>query len=325
MQDHRKRGAALADSTDLELAQNGDRVNRTVSFRSGLSLGPNEGKVIAQVGPRPPLESPESQIMEWSEPGGWKSYKVALTAIRMCMLEASEAELVIMGASGYASVVAGSTSTEEMVDESRNGPMCRGNIRDMHAIGEHLYAAGMSRQVYRRESAMHWVHCDQGTVQPLGSLAVAGFSAIDGITESDIYAVGFNGEIWHYDGKDWRRLDSPTNLILHRVRAIGPDTVFASGQEGVLLQGSQNGWRAVDHGVTTDDLWGMDWFEGSLYVASDRAIYRFANGRLEAVDTNLGKSFTYRHLHANKGALWSFGPKHIAKTDGRGWLDVTPV
>jgi hypothetical protein len=242
----------------------------------------------------------------------------------MWMLSEPHKQLVIMGAGGYVAVVTGGTVTEEMVDESVEGPRGRGNIRDMRLIGGHLYAAGMNRQVYRREGPQRWVHCDRGVVQPLGNLTVSGFSAIDGLTESDIYAAGFNGEIWHYDGKSWQQFDSPTNVLLHRIRVVGADLAFASGQLGVLLQGSRQGWRPIEHDVTTEDLWGMEWFDGHLYVAGDEAIYRVEGDQLKVVDTGLGTSFTYRHLHANAGAMWSFGPKHIAKTDGKMWMDVTP-
>ena len=295
-----------------------------LSFRSGFSLGVDEGKVIAQVGPRPHPDLSESLIMEWSLGSGWSAYKIILTAIRMWVLNEPRNQLVVMGAGGYLAVVSDGKTTEEMVDESDAGPRYQGNIRDMRLIGSHLYAAGMSRQVYRREGPMRWVHCDQGVAQPLGTVEVAGFSAIDGLTESYIYASGFNGEIWHYDGRDWHQVESPTNLILHRIRVIEPDLIFASGQEGVLLQGSRTGWRPIEHDVTNENLWGMEWFNGKLYLAGEQAIYGLDGDQLELVDTGLGDSFTYRHLHANNGAMWSFGPKHIAKTDGRTWMDVTP-
>ena len=297
----------------------------SLSFRSGVSLGADEGKVIAQLGPHPDPEFPESQIMEWSKQNGWSSTKINLTAIRMCVLNEPGNQLVVMGKGGYVVVMSDGQITEEMVDESDKGPRFKGNIRDMRLIGNHLYAAGMSRQVYRREGFMHWVHCDQGVVQqPPQLLEIAGFSTIDGLTESDIYAAGFEGEIWHYDGRTWHQIDSPTNLILHRIRVIEPNLVFASGQKGLLLQGSQEVWKPIEHDVTTDNLWGMEWFEEQLHVAGDHAIYRLDGDQLEVVDTGLGDLFTYRHLHANRGAMWSFGPKHIAKTDGKTWMDVTP-
>lgn len=287
-------------------------------------MGVGSGKVIAQVGSLPAPDFPESHIMEWSEQEGWRSYKVGLTARRMWHLEEPQPQLVIMGAGGYVAIVSDSAVTEEMVDETDDGPRYRGNIRDMRLIGDHLYAVGMNRQVYRRDRPGQWVHCDQGVVQPRGNLTVSGFSAIDGLTERDIYTAGFNGEIWHYDGLEWRALDSPTNVLLHRIRVVAPDLAFAAGQEGVLLQGHGDVWRFIDHDLTSENLWGMEWFRDRLYIAGDTALFRLDDGVLSRVETGLGETFTYRHLHAFQGAMWSFGPKHIAKTDGDAWTDLTP-
>mgnify|MGYP002395815536 CR=1 FL=1 len=295
-----------------------------LSFRSGISLGPNEGKVIAQLGPSPHRDFPESYIMEWSAQKGWRTRKIQLTAIRMSTIKLPTDQLIIMGAGGYVVVISGDKTTEEMVDPTDTGPKFRGNIRDMRLIGSHLYAAGMNRQVYRRDGSNRWLHCDEGVVLPLGTLEITGFSAIDGINEKNIYAAGFNGDIWKYNGRNWRQIDSATNVILHRIRVIESNLIFAGGQKGVLLKGSEHEWHPVMHDITSDDLWGMEWFRGRLYVSTDYAIYVLDGEQLEAVNTGLGDSFTYRHLHASNGAMWSFGPKHIAKTDGKKWIDVSP-
>lgn len=304
----------MTDTSDLSL-----------SFRSGISLGIDEGMVIAQKGPRPDPEFPESHIMHWTADRGWRTQVIALTAIRMTTVEEAETDLLIMGAGGFIAAMSGERFTEEMVDESNEGPKFRGNIRDMRVIGKHAYAVGMSRQVYRRDGPGSWRHWDAGVVQPLGTLDIAGFSAIDGFSESDLYAAGFEGEIWHFDGDGWRPVDSPTNLIIHRVRTIAPDRVYASGQKGVLLEGRDQAWKPILHDATSEDLWGMEWFNDSLYVSSESGIFRLEDDTLTAVDTGLGDGFSYRHLHAHGGAMWSFGPGHVAKTDGQTWTDVTPT
>jgi hypothetical protein len=295
-----------------------------ISFRSGISLGMDAGIVIAQEGRKPDIDFPESLIMEWSAPVGWTSFKIPLTAIRMCQLPGTDPELVVMGAGGYVHVVSQRRIVEEMIDLTNEGPRLRGNIRDMRLIGDHIYAAGMNRQVYRRIAPGKWVHCDRGVVQPLGTLEITGFCAIDGLSESEFWAVGFNGEIWYCAGQTWYRIDSPTNLILHRVRVIDDDLIYASGQEGVLLKGSRNGWQHIEHTITNENLWGMEWFNDRLYIAGDHAIYCYDGNQLAVVDTGLGDNYTYRHLNAFNGGMWSFGTHHIARTDGKNWYDVTP-
>jgi hypothetical protein len=207
-----------------------------------------------------------------------------------------------------------------------DGPQGRGPLRDLKWIGNHLYAVGMSRQVYRREGVGIWIHRDEGTVLPLGSKTVAGFNSIDGISEDDFYAVGFGGEIWRSLNGRWREIESPTNVVLHRVRVIRDDLAYACGQEGVLLRGRGDGWEQIDHGATEDDLWDVEWYGDRLYVAHDDGLFLLTDADdLDIVKFGIRGTITCRHLHANDGVLLSSGPKNVLWTgDGKKWQDITP-
>lgn len=215
---------------------------------------------------------------------------------------------------------------EEEIDPSDEGPKRRGHIRDLRVIGEYAYVSGMSRQVYRREGPGVWSRQDSGTVLPRGAIELAGFNAIDGLSEDDIYAVGFGGEIWRRYQGNWRRLESPTDVVLHRIRVIAPDLVYISGQGGVLLRGFGDSWEVIPHEATEADLWGMEWYRERLYVACDDGMFVLSpDDDLQQIDLGLGEPWTCRHLHANDGVMWSFGPKHLAWTeDAVTWHDVTP-
>ncbi len=126
-------------------------------------------------------------------------------------------------------------------------------------------------------------------------------------------------------GTSWRQLDSPTNVVLTRVRVVKPDLIYAVGQQGVLLQSNGETWKVIDHHVTDDDFWGLEWFKDRLYIASEPCLYRLkSTGTLEAVDTGDSEDDqTYYDLHANDGVLWSVGPKTLLWTDGKKWHEVT--
>jgi hypothetical protein len=147
---------------------------------------------------------------------------------------------------------------------------------------------------------------------------------MDGLDESDIYAVGFEGEIWRRVSEKWRQLESPTNVILHQVRMVKKNLAYACGQKGVLLVGKGDEWTEIKHTATEDDLWGMQLFNDTLYVASDDGIFALdKNSDLNAVSVKGIKTFGY--LHANEGVMWSFGLKDLIWTDdGKKWHDETP-
>jgi hypothetical protein len=297
------------------------------SFLSGFVQDRNTGRVIAQIDDLKDAGATDSHLMKWiRSEGRWYSFDLEWHATRLCIVTSPELHLLAVGPAGIAYVGTAAGNAEEEIDPTDDGPRRRGDIRDLRIIGAHVYAAGMSRQVYRREGKGNWTRQDAGTVQPRGSLEVAGFNSIDGVSEADIYAVGFGGEIWRRVAGAWHQVESPTNVVLHRVRAVSDDLVFAAGQGGVLLRGSADRWDVVPQYSTDADFWGMEWFRDTLFVASDTGVYALtADDTLERVEMGLGDGWTTRHLHANDGVMWSFGPKHVAWTeDVTTWTDVTP-
>ena len=159
-----------------------------------------------------------------------------------------------MGLYGRIHVAKADGFSEEYVDNSVEGPPDRGVLRDIRLIGDHVYVTGMKRQVYRRESPSIWSRQDRGVVIPTVDNIVAGFNSIDGFSENNIYAVGWSGEIWHYDGKIWQDVASPTNIKLERIICVDPDKVYICGQAGILIKGNHNRFKVIDHNSTRDDF-----------------------------------------------------------------------
>ena len=297
------------------------------SFISGFVEDKNTARAIAQIDELKEAGATDSELLKWTGADGkWYSFDLEWHATRVCVLQKPELTVIAVGPAGI--VVEGSSAgvQEGNIDDSEDGPMRRGDIRDLRVIGKWVYAAGMSRQVYRRERPNQWSRVDSGVVQHRGALDVAGFNSLDGSSEKDIYAVGFAGEIWRFANNQWKQLDSPTNMVLHRVRVVSKNLVFACGQEGTLLRGQGDTWRHIDHDATTEDLWGLEWFKDRLFVACDDGLFRLNDDdTLEKVDTGLGDEWTFRHLHCNDGVMFSFGPKHICWTNNaKQWNNVTP-
>jgi hypothetical protein len=161
-------------------------------------------------------------------------------------------------------------------------------------------------------------------VKALDSFELVGFNAIDGVSEDDIFAVGFGGEIWRRKQGTWKIMDSPTNVVLTALRVVTPDLVFACGQQGTLLRARGGNWEVIAHGTTEQDFWGIEWYRDRLYVASADALYVLdENDDLQKVKLNLKGKFTFSHLHQNDGVLLSVGPKHVLYTeDGSTWIDT---
>jgi len=295
------------------------------SFGAGFVQDRGTLRVIAQIDALADAGETASQVMKWAS-GKWGHFAIEWTAVRI-WYTAEPLQAFFMGPDGE--ILVGTPKDgprEETLDETTEGPQGRGPLRDLRLIGSHLYAAGMSRQVYRREGVNRWPHQDEGTVLALGSKTVAGFNSIDGLSEGDFYAVGFGGEIWRCLKGRWRQIQSPTNVVLHRVKVVRENWAYACGQEGVLLQGYGDAWEQIDHGATEDDFWDAEWFQGRLYLAHEDGLFTLTDkNRFERVKFGIRGAITCRHLHANDGVLLSSGPKNVLWTnDGTTWHDITP-
>lgn len=204
----------------------------------------------------------------------------------------------------------------ETIDTPQGSPGVRGDMRKVRTIGKRTYAAGMDRQVYRRDGENLWVCLDQEIRPDPGE--VKGFEAIDGYGDDEICAAGWDGELWRFDGKRWKELSSPTNQLLTSLLCAGNGLVHAAGRRGLLLKGRGDAWQVVEPDLT-EDIWDMAWFEGRLYVSTYQGVYVLQDERLVPVDFGSGRPTSFHHLSEADGILWSIGAKDIFAFDGHDW------
>lgn len=302
------------------------RMSEYYSFVSGFVQDRNTLRIIGQLDELTEAGEPNSTLMKWVKPENkWYAFDLDWFVTRMWVLHHPELQVFAVGPDGRVNIGTLQGDNQEEIDPTKNGPRLHGDIRDLRFIGEHLYAGGMGRQVYRREGKNEWIHRDTGVLQSPSTEEVKGFNSIDGLEEDDIYAVGFEGEIWHFHKGKWHKVESPTNLILNKVRAVRTDLVFACGQMGTLLRGHGNTWNFVDQGGTEDQIWDLEWFDDTPIIATDDQLFRLtSDDTLEAVDMELEYETTCGSLHVNDGLLLSVGRKHICWTeDGKKWHDIT--
>ena len=229
---------------------------------------------------------------------------------------------LILGEQGQVMCIGSGDFHLEQITTPTSSPPQRGPMRSIRTIGDSVYAVGMDRQVYRRDSSGRWSTFDAGLPSPQSGGKVSGFESIDGYEEEELYAVGWDGEIWCYEQKIWSQKDSPTNFILVDVCCGGNGTVYACGRLGTLLAGRGDSWAIVDHNSLTDDIWSMAWFRGKLYLATIDSIYTLENDALVEVEMGEDQPGTCFHLSHNDDVLWSIGSSDIMSFDGTVWSRI---
>lgn len=254
----------------------------------------------------------------------WVQHLIENSICGVSALSEPSTKVFNVGVDGKVVVASIPGKSEEIVDSSERGPNYSETLRCVRKIGSHIYVAGMARQVYRRESDGLWVKWDDGVYVPRGKREVAtGFLDISGSSDELLYAVGYKGEIWHYDKKKWAQEDSPTNIALTQVCFVNPSEIYVAGLSGVVFRGSRGAWRKIDQDVTESDFWGITELNGCVYFSNYDGVFVLKNDTLVHVDLGFDRKLTTAYLHASDGVMWSVGQKDLAYSfDGTKWFEA---
>ncbi|MEN0107037.1 MAG: hypothetical protein AAGC84_11510 [Pseudomonas sp.] len=259
-------------------------------------------------------------VWDTDEAEDWATAKILRwNACSTCVAQTPKRQSVTIGEHGHVFVFGSGDNHEESITLP-GGTL--NLLREVRCIDGEAYACAMDRQVFRRLGQDHW-QAIHGTMpeQPADD-PVFGFESIHGFASDDIYAVGWHGEIWQFNGKQWRRCTSPTNVILTRVFCADDGLVYIAGQQGVLLRGRDDSWEVIDHEDTEADLWDLQWFDGALYISTMYSIFRLHGEHLELVDCGDATPGSCYHLDSADGILWSIGADDIVQFDGHTWTRI---
>lgn len=71
-----------------------------------------------------------------------------------------------------------------------------------------------------------------------------------GVDNENVFAVGDEGTILHYDGVSWTQMNSGTTENLWGIWGYGMQNIYAAGENGTLLFFDGMSWTPIDVGVT---------------------------------------------------------------------------
>jgi hypothetical protein len=259
-------------------------------------------------------------VLKW-DGTKWGHYLIGWKCIAICCSRDKQREVFTLGENGFIHIASDKGFRVETIANGDLSVRNRGPATNVSHIGSHVYAVGMHRQVYRRDTDDRWTCLDKDIFDNNPGQPIVGFTSIDGFSEQDIFAVGFGGEIWNYRDTKWGKIDSPTNILLTCVICDRENKmVYAAGLGGVLLHNKGTGWEALQQPQFKEDIWGLATYRGRLYAATLQEIYGLEDGKLNRIDTGLPQQTTYRYLDTRDDVMWSVGDESMAFFDGNAWV-----
>ena len=135
-----------------------------------------------------------------------------------------------------------------------------------------------------------------------------------GTSSNDLYVVGNEGNIVHYNGSQWKRVESGTNLALTDINGKNENEVYISGAytpevKGILLKGNYSGFSVmINSGIINQNelfekLYGelaAVWIDetGTIYTGGN-LLFRYKNDSWN-YETSLPENF----IGGNPGAYY---------------------
>ncbi|MFZ1246715.1 MAG: hypothetical protein WAR41_16755 [Azonexus sp.] len=249
--------------------------------------------------------------------GDWHMYdeSAAWPAIAMATIkpEGGTRTVVAVGPAGQYWEVAPQSLKEVMgiIGEAQR------SIRGVRSVGDSLYLVGMGRLVMERVDVGQWHDMSPKGDQVKGQ--VVGFEDIGGFSTEEVYAVGWQGEIWWRNKLKWRQVDSPVSANLNSIACSVEGVVYIVGDNGVMLEGRHETWKVVDTGKS-ENLLDVAVYKQQVFVVTDFGIFRLSpSGRLVAEDNFVedDRPSTCLHLLESPDAVFSMGPSDLFRlTDG---------
>jgi hypothetical protein len=93
------------------------------------------------------------------------------------------------------------------------------------------------------------LHYDGSTWSPMANNSSAWLGTVWGTSGTDVFAVGDWGTILHYDGTGWSSMVSSTSNHLRGIWGSSPSDIYAVGYNGIILHYDGTSWSAMSSGT----------------------------------------------------------------------------
>ncbi len=193
----------------------------------------------------------------------------------------------------------------------------RGGISKLRTIDGSLWLAGSGRTVGKRSGETEWRFHDEIPYRSL--MDDGGFRDIDGFNESDIYAVGGHGDLWHFDGTTWKQIRFPSDMTLGAVCCGSDGQVYIGADSGTVFKGRAKQWKMIHRGDMVLPFRDMVWYQDQIWCTSDYGIWTIKRDVLEEAEVSASVRVCAGNLSVGDGALLVAGHYGAALHDGASW------
>lgn len=135
---------------------------------------------------------------------------------------------------------------------------------------------------------------------------------------TDGWAVGKAGTVLRWDGVEWTKQNSPTNVDLHDVTIVGDD-VWAVGDGGILVRWNQKGWQVLPTSHPALRSVGFDNADAGWAVGTEGTILHYNGTAWSPISVPLSMDLFGLYIDAT-GNPWVTGERGlVGRVTSDGW------
>ncbi|WP_223855234.1 hypothetical protein [Ralstonia solanacearum] len=276
--------------------------------------------------PRPFDEELESRLVPLFRAKEEKWSHSVLTGFSGLMVGATQlpkSQCVAIDLSGQVYVVgSGTDEIEQKIPGGGGQGPKRGAVHRVKQINGWLYGVGGFRSMFKRVDRNRWVEI--GPLPPDSNRQV-GFDDFDAFSETDIYAAGGKGDVWHYDGKAWHAVPFPSNMWIESVCCGQDGYVYIGAQSGSVFRGRSNEWKLIHRGDLSLPFKDMVWFGDRVYATNDYGLWEIKDGVVERSDAPIEITNCSGNLSVGDGVMLLAGHYGAALHDGAEWTRLFSI
>jgi hypothetical protein len=193
------------------------------------------------------------------------------------------------------------------------------NINKVKSLLGNVYAVGTDRDIYRRSGIGTWEDIRYEIPKPKSAdeWKRTGFKDIAAFANGDLYAVGGEGDVWHFSSRTnkWVQCKFPFKTPLFNVVCAPDGYVYIGAERGTIYKGKETTWTTLWEGNFSIPYNDMLWFNKQLCASSDYGFYRLLNGAM----TRSNEEPYMGHMDAHDGVLLLATDNHAWLYDGQQW------
>ncbi len=198
-------------------------------------------------------------------------------------------------------------------------------IHNLTKVGDQIYGIGYNREVLKRIGPDKWESISSEIKD--SDAKGQGFFDLDGFSTDDLYAVGGNSDIWHFNGQRWRPLDVSNNFLPTAVCCAEDGYVYIAGAWGMIARGRDDTWETYCPDPTISKFTAVVSYQGRIFFGSESSVrvldHNAPNLEHQPYDFE-GQIYPFpaRRMDVGHGLVMFASLDQVAIYDGKEWKKI---